>query len=104
MADAQLLLQRGAAQIEIAVLQTQILARLRFSFDLKGGVLERLSTTKRTAATSIWPVASLGLVVPSGRGRTVPSTPITVSARKAAAVDIVSASTVAGLKTIWVRP
>src|SRR5450830_1992962 len=48
---------------------------LRLSSSIwKGGVTEGLSTLSSWHSTSIWPLLSLSLVVPSGRARTTPLT------------------------------
>ncbi|MNT56172.1 hypothetical protein D3C72_1934550 [compost metagenome] len=64
----------------------------RFSSSIwNGGVTEALSTFSSWHSTSIWPLLSLSLVVPSGRGRTRPTTCTQNSLRTSSAVLNISA-------------
>ena len=75
MPQHQRLLHLRAAEVEVAVLQPQVLAgQLRAASGWNGGVRLLLSTRTCSARTSISPVASLGLTVPSGRRATLPVT------------------------------
>ena len=57
---------------------------------MKGGVSAGLRILSSSTRTSISPVGSLGLAMPSGRGSTRPRTPITYSLRRAWALACTS--------------